>query len=281
VTPVSRSQEELDRRLLHTLAAKQGPKGICPKVATLAELLKVSESSVQRSRRRLEAAGLVQRLDVFESDDDPEWQRRAQAGEPAFYRGRPTRRQTRNAYRLTPGPGVTGYPQNAARDPVSAVDGDTPEGGEGSTPSKARGGRQSWLKAKAGLDRKLGRDTGVRDPLDVGRQRDPGGFDHPPSKGEVLAALQGGLGTVEILTEWPSETGPAPGTALFWIGWDWAARWQPDPVGRCSRPGCCPGRKVQWPHTLGPDGKPWHAYCWADPTPTPPKRWRTTRRKPT
>jgi hypothetical protein len=112
------------------------------------------------------------------------------------------------------------------------------------------------------------------DPLDVGLQRPLGWLDHDPTKSEVLAALEHGLGTVELVAEWPNETGPAPGTDLLYIGWNWAERYQPEQVGRCTRPGCCPGRKVQWPRTLGPDGKPWHAYCWADPTPTLPKRHR-------
>jgi hypothetical protein len=38
--------------------------------------------------------------------------------------------------------------------------------------------------------------------------------------------------------------------------------WHPDPVGVCQR--------CYWDaHTLGPDGKPWHAYCWRNPTSPP------------
>jgi hypothetical protein len=49
-------------------------------------------------------------------------------------------------------------------------------------------------------------------------------------------------------------------------GYDWAVRWQPDPVGQCVRPGCITHRAPdRLTHTLGPDGCPWHAYCWSEP----------------
>jgi hypothetical protein len=41
-------------------------------------------------------------------------------------------------------------------------------------------------------------------------------------------------------------------------------RWQPEPVGLC--------RRCWWPaHTLGEDGRPWHAFCWQNET--PPTSW--------
>jgi hypothetical protein len=44
-------------------------------------------------------------------------------------------------------------------------------------------------------------------------------------------------------------------------GWSWRDHWRDEPVGTCSRPAC------PWPaHTLGPDGRPWHAFCWMVPT---------------
>jgi DNA-binding transcriptional ArsR family regulator len=113
-TPVSRSTDELDRRLRETLAAHQGPAGICPTVPRLAGLLGVSVSTVQRSLRRLVAAGLVERVAVHELPDDPEWQRR---GHRISHKGR----QTSNSYRLlvTPGPGVTASEGTAGQTPVS------------------------------------------------------------------------------------------------------------------------------------------------------------------
>lgn len=188
-TPVSRELGgDLDRRLLALLRAHQGARGICPTVARQAELLGVSESSVQRARRRLQAAGLVERIDVFERDDDPEWQRRRRAGEA----GITPRRQTRNAYRVTPGvlapvtpaPGVTGFPQAAAQTPVSPVDGDTPEGKESAALRKV----PLWERAKAGMDRKMGRVPA----------EDATG----PTRAELLATLEGAFGPVEVLAEW-------------------------------------------------------------------------------
>jgi Helix-turn-helix domain len=92
-TPVSRG---LDRRLLDTLAAHDGPAGICPSIPRLAALLDVSDSSIHRALRRLVAAGQLVRVAVFERDDDLEWKRRDRRTSHA-------RRQTSNTYRLTPG----------------------------------------------------------------------------------------------------------------------------------------------------------------------------------
>ena len=102
-TPVSRGAKLLpvDWRLLDVLAAHRGHAGIYPGVPRLVDALKVSDSTVHRSLRRLVAAGLVERIPVFERDDDPEWQRRG-------HRPSHPRRQTSNSYRLasvTPGPG--------------------------------------------------------------------------------------------------------------------------------------------------------------------------------
>lgn len=42
------------------------------------------------------------------------------------------------------------------------------------------------------------------------------------------------------------------------LEYDWTARWAARPVGVCVR--------CQDPaHTLGPDGRPWHAFCYYAP----------------
>jgi hypothetical protein len=39
-------------------------------------------------------------------------------------------------------------------------------------------------------------------------------------------------------------------------------RWREEPFGVCQR--------CYWDaHTLGPDGRPWHPFCWANPNPPP------------
>jgi DNA-binding transcriptional MocR family regulator len=84
----------LDHQILGLLAAHDGPAGICPSLARVADKLGVSRRHVRRRLAELEAAGLVERVAVFERDDDPEWQRRGR---------RPShpRRQTSNSYRLS------------------------------------------------------------------------------------------------------------------------------------------------------------------------------------
>ncbi len=60
----------------------------------------------------------------------------------------------------------------------------------------------------------------------------------------------------------------AAGQAEMPAGWNWRQRWSAEEVGRCRR---C--RRVS--HTAGPDGQPWHPYCWGNPNPPP----RAARRK--
>jgi hypothetical protein len=72
-----------------------------------------------------------------------------------------------------------------------------------------------------------------------------------PDLQAVLDALGEAVGDVEVL-DVVTNTVP-PNTPPGWA-WDWRA----EPYGSCQR---CP-----WPsHSLGPDGKPWHPFCWADP----------------
>lgn len=97
--------DELDHRLLAQLAS-YGPRGIWPGVPELAAKLDHSVRTVQRHLRRLETAGMVRRLDVFERPDDPNWTAR---GRRVQHCGR----QTSSTYTLTygvTGPGDTPNP---------------------------------------------------------------------------------------------------------------------------------------------------------------------------
>jgi hypothetical protein len=166
---VTRPTDDLDRRLRETLAAHQGPAGICPTVPRLAHLLGVSVSTVQRSLRRLVAADLVERLAVRELPDDPEWQRR---GHRISHKGR----QTSNSYRLlvTPGPGVTTSEGTAGQTPVSP-DFVTPlegkeqaDGGyQGSTDKGERAPEPIEIPVEPPEAALLGHDPGVTEVLGV------------------------------------------------------------------------------------------------------------------
>jgi hypothetical protein len=180
-TPVSRP---VDWRLVDTLAAHQGPAGIYPTVPRLADRLHVSVSTVQRALRRLVAAGVVERVAVFELPDDPEWQRR---GHRMSHKGR----QTSNSYRLavTPGPGVTASEEIAAQTPVSP-DFVTPL--EGKEP--ADGGYQGSTDED---EQDLIAPEPVELDLDVPEALQ---LDHPPDIPEILAVVTGGFGDVQVLT---------------------------------------------------------------------------------
>jgi hypothetical protein len=74
----------------------------------------------------------------------------------------------------------------------------------------------------------------------------------------ALAALQGAFGDVEVLSVEPGQPEQLITPPHLPPGWDWADKWQDEPVGRCwrcSRPA----------HTAGPDRRAVHAYCWGSP----------------
>jgi DNA-binding Lrp family transcriptional regulator len=184
-TPVSGDLRDVDRRLLDTLAAHDGSAGICPAVPRLAGLLGVSESSVHRALRRLVAAGLVERVAVFERDDDLEWKRRDRRSSHA-------RRQTSNTYRLTPGseglaeidtpPGVRPFRETPAQTPVPGVEADTPVVEEGSRVS----GVGSYYPTE---------------PIEIAVEPPASALlDHDPSAAEVLATLRANFGDVQVLS---------------------------------------------------------------------------------
>ena len=61
----------------------------------------------------------------------------------------------------------------------------------------------------------------------------------------------------------PVQPAYRPGEAPH--GYRWADQWRAEPVGRCVR---CRDRS----HTPGPDGRPWHPFCWMVPTLPVPRR---------
>jgi hypothetical protein len=199
--PVSPGPREVDRRLLDTLAAHDGPAGICPAVPRLAGLLGVSESSVHRALRRLVSGGLVERIQVFERDDDLEWKRRGRRTSHA-------RRQTSNTYRLTPGsqgkvdidtpPGVSPFRETAAQTPVSGVAVDTPVVKESEASTVSRGGGAA--------------DTSVSlvspEPVEISIEPPASALlARSPSKTAILATLAGAFGKdeVEVLSVSPND----------------------------------------------------------------------------
>jgi DNA-binding Lrp family transcriptional regulator len=191
--------DELDRRLLDTLAAHDGPAGICPRVPRLAKLLGVSVSTIQRSLGRLEAAGLVERIPVYERDDDLEWKQRQAAG----FTGEAPRRQTSNSYRVTPGPGVTPKAETAGHPPVSRLVRDTPERGDLSTPPV--GGT-----TPAHDDGDSNGDTGVEFTRVDLTGADVDRLDRAPGVGKILSTITAGLGDARVLeVRWNDGRHPA------------------------------------------------------------------------
>jgi DNA-binding MarR family transcriptional regulator len=93
-TPVTRAAKLLpvDWRVLERLAG-YGPRGIWPGVPELAARLGVSDRTVQRSLRRLEATGKVEAVPTFAHPDDQNWTAR---GRRIRYLGE----QVSNTYRL-------------------------------------------------------------------------------------------------------------------------------------------------------------------------------------
>jgi Helix-turn-helix domain len=180
---------DVDRRLFDVLAAHDGPAGICPRVPRLAKLLGCSVSTVQRSLRRLEAAGMVETVPVFERDDILEWKRRLAAG----FTGEQPRRQTSNSYRVLPGPGSTPKTEIAGHPPVARPGRATPERGDLSTPPVEE--RGSEHERHDDDDATGGRFTRV----DLTRA-DVDRLDHDPKDAsEILATIQAGFGDASVL----------------------------------------------------------------------------------
>jgi hypothetical protein len=211
-TPVTRTKLlPVDWRLLERLGA-YGPHGIWPAVPELARKLGVSDRTVQRALARLEAAGRVERVAVFERDEDPEWLKR---GRPISH----ARRQTSNTYRLavdarlavTPevaatcceqdgAPRVTG-PGDTTFDRLSRVStAHTPVTRPETDSSRVTPGTR--VSSSSGACRYQGPSEPIEITIEPPRSTL---LDHDPTVAEVLAALRGGFGDVEVLS-WP----PAP-----------------------------------------------------------------------
>jgi hypothetical protein len=101
-------------------------------------------------------------------------------------------------------------------------------------------------------------------------------LDRDPTASEIHAALERGFGAVQVLGTVANDDPDAEAKLdrlaasppELPVGWNWRQRWSADDIGRCRR---C--RRVS--HTAGPDGQPWHPYCWGNPNPAP----RAARRK--
>jgi hypothetical protein len=101
-------------------------------------------------------------------------------------------------------------------------------------------------------------------------------LDRDPTGSEVRATLERGFGPVQVLGVVANDDPDAEakldqlgdGSAGLPDGWSWRRQWSAEPVGRCRR---C--RRAS--HTAGPDGEPWHAFCWGNLVPPP----RAARRK--
>ena len=98
---------------------------------------------------------------------------------------------------------------------------------------------------------------------------EPGAEDLP----DALDAVRDGFGVdAEVLAVTTNNQPPD-----IPPGWRWD--WRPVPFGTCQR---CP-----WPvHTRGPDGRPWHPFCWVEPDrPVPAnddeahRHWRREQRR--
>lgn len=166
--PVTRAAKLLpvDWRVLERLAG-YGPRGIWPGVPELAAKLGVSDRTVQRSLRRLEAAGRVVAVPVFEHPDDENW----------TARGRPIRHlgaRATNTYRVT-GPGDTTIDrisrETAAQTPVTRPESDN---------SRVTPGTR--VSGSSGECRYQG-----------------------PTRSEVLASLERAFGPVQVVAEWPNN----------------------------------------------------------------------------
>jgi hypothetical protein len=166
----------IDRRLLDLLAAHQGPAGICPTMTRLAGLVGVTRRYVRERLATLEAAGLVERVAVFERDDDLEWKRRRAAG----FAGERPRRQTSNAYRLTGA--ATPVPTPLGTGPA-AVQQHLPL----STPRNSPNSARSPVPPIEGVSGSSG------------ECRHQG-----PTRSEVLASLNRAFGPVWVVAEWPN-----------------------------------------------------------------------------
>lgn len=183
----------VDHRLLATLAAHNGPAGICPRIPRLAGLLGVSARYVRQRLAELERAGLVERIPVFERDDDPQWRRRREAG----MAGEQPRRQTSNSYRLRHPPGTHTNPVGNAI-PAGHPPGTRPLLTAESVPPLI-GKAQAVSGHQGSTDED---ELSLVPPGPVEIDVDPPEalqLAHQPSLAELLATLDAGFGHVQVL----------------------------------------------------------------------------------
>jgi hypothetical protein len=208
--------EELDHQLLALLAG-YGPRGIWPRIPELAAKLHCSTRTVQRHLRRLESAGMVRRLPVFERPDDPNWTVR---GRRIQHLGE----QVSNTYVLTFGasdPGDTSNPGDMLAEQPKRPESLSPlyHGKPQSQPVEGQGGddveqhddvtgvtSEVW---PAYADSRYYSGPGRRAPTVERQHADPpvqlhvpkrDQLDHQPKDAdEILGILRAGLGDVETV----------------------------------------------------------------------------------
>jgi hypothetical protein len=171
------------------LAAHNGPAGICPGVPRLAEVLGVSVRYVRERLAELEGAGLVERIYVFETNDDPQWRRRGRRISHA-------RRQTSSTYRLAQFRGPPGTPTNLVEKATPQAT--PPELGVADSPvSSALEGKEQAVSGYHPVDE----GEVASDPIEIAVEPPESALlDHDPSAAEVLATLTAAFGHVQVLS---------------------------------------------------------------------------------
>jgi hypothetical protein len=196
----------IDDRILDILAAHHGPAGICPKIPRIGQLLGISPRYVRQRLAALEDAAIVQRIHVFERDDDPEWQSR---GHRSTHPGR----QTSSSYRLLQFRGPPGTPTNLVGKADAQVN--PPELAVTDSPvSSALEGKEPAGGGYKG-DREEGeREPAPHEPIEIAVEPpEQALLDHDPDVSEILATLGQTFGDVRVL-EGPATYRTARGRVI-------------------------------------------------------------------
>jgi helix-turn-helix protein len=189
----------VDHRLLAALAAHNGPQGIHPSTDRLASDVGVSRRYVFLRLARLEDLGLIERVPVFESEDNPEWQRRGRA---PWHKGR----RTTKSYRLRTGGQFIGpYERRPPADQPQVL-----TNGAAQTPMNSVGQGRAPVHSKTEVSKKQGesRYQGLPGPVEIVIEPPAAmQLDRDPTPAEVLATLEEAFGPVHV-EQWPEDHDP-------------------------------------------------------------------------
>lgn len=182
----------IDDRILDALAAHDGPAGICPGIPRIGQLLGVSPRYVRQRLAALESAGIVQRIQVFERGDDPEWQSR---GHHSSHLGR----QTSSSYRLLQFRGPPGTPTKLVGKAEAQVN--PPELAVTDSPvSSALEGKEPAGGGYKGEREEGERESAPREPIEIAVEPPEHALlDHDPDMSEIMATLGHTFGDVQVL----------------------------------------------------------------------------------